>query len=190
MSILTNFIFNYVDCNKIVSLTKFKDMNELKQNQMVKYGNTYLPYSIVRQLNAFHLLDKTKSFKVKYEYYTKSDFILKRRLLKSLYGDESKQVVYQLCKNNKVVYIGQTVRRDIYQRFNEHLSENKKDFDSIRILIVPTDICIDTLESRLIFKNEPIYNKTWSKGGTPISNTKIKSINKYYINLNKTMNYA
>ena len=162
----------------------------LEQNQMVKYGNTYLPYSTVRKFNALHLLDKTKSFKVKYEYYTKDDFILKRRFLKSLYSNESKQVVYQLCKNNKVVYIGQTVRKNIYQRFNEHMSENTKDFDSIRILIVPVDICIDTLESSLIFKNEPLYNKTWSRGGTPISNTKMKSINKYYINLNKKMNYA
>jgi len=63
--------------------------------------------------------------------------------------------VYFLCKDKKVVYIGQTV--DLYDRINSHLRDGRKEFDEVYYVSIPTSE-LSKVESAFIKVFKPKYN--------------------------------
>ena len=162
-------------------------MIKVDERQIVKYGNSYIPYRDARKLNALNVLKrKSKHSKdFKFEEFSVDQYNQKRNLYKSLNFQEKQQALYLLYKSSEMVYIGQTVRHNIYERPMEHLNcERKpKDYDFVKIMTVPKEICIDTLETDFILSFKPKYNDTWK--GIPINRKQFKRIKKAHAILNK-----
>ena len=64
--------------------------------------------------------------------------------------------VYFLCKNQKIVYIGQTI--NIQNRIAAHITDSQKQFDSVFYIHVHKDCLLD-VEMSLIRYIRPTYNK-------------------------------
>jgi len=68
--------------------------------------------------------------------------------------------LYFLYKDGKIVYIG--VSKNVYVRILEHSFEDKKDFDSLKVLTHNQDagfIVLEIMEVFLINRLTPKYNK-------------------------------
>lgn len=75
------------------------------------------------------------------------------KLPKSLFNSGS--CIYFLCKNEKVVYVGQA--ENVHQRLVEHMKT--KDFDAVFYLRVPAHK-MNKIELALISYLKPLYNRT------------------------------
>jgi hypothetical protein len=80
------------------------------------------------------------------------------KLPKTLFN--SGTCIYFLCKNEKVVYVGQS--ENVHQRLIEHMKT--KEFDSVFYLRVPAHK-MNKIETALISYLKPYYNKTSLKTG-------------------------
>lgn len=142
--------------------------------------------NIQYQFNAIELWEKWDKNDLKHERYSLYQFLLKEGTFKAssyLMGpNKKKKVIYFLYNRKKLVYIGQTERENQYLRPVEHINDEKspKIYDEIRMWIIPENICLDTLESMLIFQNNPFYNKTYVKGGTPVDRMELTDLIKKY----------
>jgi hypothetical protein len=79
------------------------------------------------------------------------------KLPKSLFNSGS--CIYFLCKDEKVVYVGQA--ENVHQRLIEHMKT--KEFDAVFYLHVPLNK-MNKIESALISYLKPLYNKTCLNG--------------------------
>lgn len=72
-------------------------------------------------------------------------------------------VIYFLCKNNRIVYIGQSIK--LHTRISDHKKENLKDFDNVYFFPCKFD-CLNSTELSLIkhFK-PPLNDKIGNTGG-------------------------
>jgi hypothetical protein len=68
-----------------------------------------------------------------------------------------KMVVYILSKDGRIVYVGQT--KNLASRILAHRA-GRKEFDSVRYIIVENERDQHSLEAALIHMIKPIYNKT------------------------------
>lgn len=164
-------------------------MNDLKKKQLVRYGNELVPYELVRQFNAFSLVDDPRRFNIKIEKFTVEQFDLKRNIYNASSNLSGGKAIYSLWNKGERVYIGRTNRKDQnpYTRPMEHrtCTRSPKEYDSVIVWILPEEVCSKTLESILIFKYEPILNNPWKQGGTDISKRKLNQLKALYTKLNK-----
>jgi hypothetical protein len=93
------------------------------------------------------------------------------KLPKSLFNSGS--CIYFLCRNEKVVYIGQA--ENVHQRLVEHLKT--KNFDTVFYLRVPFNK-MDKIESALISYLNPEYNKKSIKSGIKYASIAESILNK------------
>lgn len=162
-------------------------MTQLELQQIRKYGEDYTTVSNIRKFKAYDVLDRVYNGFIKHETFTNYDYRLKRSAYSMKY-DGKQQAVYFLYDKGDLVYIGQTVRENPYVRSQEHLKCRRKPkvYDTVKIMMIPEDVCIDTLESELIVKLTPKYNDTWR--GIPISRKRLKAIQKYRNQFNLKIN--
>ena len=176
-TILTSHIFISIQQQNMRNI----NMNEnLKNQQIVKYGNDYTSYSNVRKFNAIDVLEKRSKYKnqIILENMSIEQYKLKQNMYSALGFEEKQQAIYFLYDKSELVYIGQTVRHNIYNRPMEHekCGRSPKQYDFIKIMKIPKEICVDTLEALFILNKKPKYNK-WNKiGGLPISQERIKKL--------------
>lgn len=69
--------------------------------------------------------------------------------------------IYFLCRNKKIVYIGQAI--NIAGRICSHLTEKRKEFDSCFFICCPVNK-LNEIEGSLITHYKPEYNKTALNG--------------------------
>jgi hypothetical protein len=156
--------------------------NDFKLQQIKKYGNDYTTENNIRKFRAYDVLERKYKgdWNFKVEHIKVNEYHL-RQWGYNWYGLENgkkHQAVYFLYDKGELVYIGQTVRENPYRRPIEHLTCTRKPkvYDSIKIMLIPDDVCIDTLESELIIQKRPKYNDTWK--GIPVQRKRLKAIKK------------
>jgi len=99
------------------------------------------------------------------------------KLPKSLFNSGS--CIYFLCKNDKVVYVGQA--ENVHQRLVEHM--RTKVFDAVFYLRVPAHK-MNKIESALISYLKPEYNKSGLNSGNKESSLAESILNTYGLNFN------
>lgn len=99
------------------------------------------------------------------------------KLPKSLFNSGS--CIYFLCKNDKVVYVGQA--ENVHQRLVEHMKT--KDFDAVFYLRVPAHK-MNKIESALISYLKPEYNKSGLNSGNKESSLAESILNTHGLNFN------
>jgi len=99
------------------------------------------------------------------------------KLPKSLFNSGS--CIYFLCKNDKVVYVGQA--ENVHQRLTEHMKT--KNFDAVFYLRVPAHK-MNKIESALISYLKPEYNKSGLNSGNKESSLAESILNTHGLNFN------
>jgi len=99
------------------------------------------------------------------------------KLPKSLFNSGS--CIYFLCKNDKVVYVGQA--ENVHQRLVEHM--RTKEFDAVFYLRVPAHK-MNKIESALISYLKPEYNKSGLNIGNKESSLAESILNTHGLNFN------
>ena len=99
------------------------------------------------------------------------------KLPKSLFNSGS--CIYFLCKNERVVYVGQA--ENVHQRLVEHM--RTKEFDAVFYLRVPAHK-MNKIESALISYLKPEYNKSGLNSGNKESSLAESILNTYGLNFN------
>jgi len=99
------------------------------------------------------------------------------KLPKSLFNSGS--CIYFLCKNDKVVYVGQA--ENVHQRLVEHM--RTKVFDAVFYLRVPAHK-MNKIESALISYLKPEYNKSGLNSGNKESSLAESILNTHGLNFN------
>lgn len=99
------------------------------------------------------------------------------KLPKTLFNSGS--CIYFLCKNEKVVYIGQA--ENVHQRLVEHM--RTKEFDAVFYLRVPAHK-MTKIESALISYLKPLYNKTSLNSGNKDISLAESILNTHDLNFN------
>lgn len=166
--------------------------NELFLQQIKKYGNDYTTEGNIRKFKAFDVLERKYKgdWKFKLEHIKVSEYALRQWGYNwyMLEHGKKQQAVYFLYDGDNLVYIGQTVRENPYRRPIEHLTCTRKPkvYDSFKIMMLPDDVCVDTLESKLIVELTPKYNDSWK--GIPTSRKSLKNIRKIRDNFNIKIN--
>jgi hypothetical protein len=99
------------------------------------------------------------------------------KLPKTLFNSGS--CIYFLCKNDKVVYVGQA--ENVHQRLVEHMKT--KDFDAVFYLRVPAHK-MNKIETALISYLKPEYNKTSLNSGNKDASLAESILNTHGLNFN------
>jgi len=100
------------------------------------------------------------------------------KLPKSLFNSGS--CIYFLCKDEKVVYIGQA--ENVHQRLVEHMKV--KEFDSVFYLRVPAHK-MNKIETALISYLKPKYNRTSLNSGNKDASLAESILNTHGLNFNE-----
>ena len=162
-------------------------MIDLELQQIKKYGSEYTTVENIRRFKAYDVLDRTYDGFIKCETFTNYEYRLKRSAYSIKY-DGKQQAVYFLYDKGNLVYVGKTERENPYTRSQEHLKCRRKPkvYDTVKIMMIPNDVCVDTLESLFIIKLSPKYNDTWK--GIPVARKRLKSIEKVRNQFNLKIN--
>jgi hypothetical protein len=99
------------------------------------------------------------------------------KLPKTLFNSGS--CIYFLCKNERVVYVGQS--ENVHQRLVEHMKF--KEFDSVFYLRVPAHK-MNKIESALISYLKPEYNKSGLNSGNKEASLAESILNTHGLNFN------
>lgn len=87
-------------------------------------------------------------------------------------------VVYFLCSNNTVVYVGKS--SNLYPRIREHVSSQDKIFDKVFFLQPQGEDSVEGLEKIFIKLHKPRYNKEKHLTNIEPTTKELASIKKYY----------
>ena len=87
-------------------------------------------------------------------------------------------VVYFLCSNDTVVYVGKS--SNLYPRIREHVSSQDKIFDRVFFLQPQGEDSIEGLEKIFIKLHKPKYNKEKHLTSIEPTSKELASIKKYY----------